>query len=396
MVYMKIAVFSESSSEYGRRLIDGVAAYALKASDLRLTWINPDARPSRQAFDGCDGVVARIANDAIARRLMRTGLPVVDVFCQRPYPGFFGVNSDHGKIGRLAAEHLLAKRYENFAFVGFLGVSFSDKRRRAFLEALDAEGRAAAVYETELAKDQRAFFNTDIDLVPDKRALSSWLAALPRPTAVFAANDLLALNVARLAKDAGLSVPGDLAILGVDDDRLLCAFAETPISSIDPNAFGIGFAAARALAAAIRTPPTKKAHPIYHVAPGEVRERASTERHAVMPEWLGDALGFIASAMDRPLSTSDLVAATGLSHVTISKTFRRRLGMTPLQYIAGVKMRAARALLERGGLLAKEVAQRVGYSSLSRFSIVYKGYWGHSPRRNAGNTTGMKSAEQGT
>lgn len=378
---MRIAVFSESSSEYGRRLIDGVAAYALKANGLRLAWINPDAKPSRRAFDGCDGIVARVANDAIARRLKRTGLPVVDVFCRRAYPGFFGVNSDHVKIGRLAAGHFLAKRYENFAFVGFRGVSFSGKRGRAFADALGALGRAVAVYETALAQDQRAFFNTDIDLAAaDGRALAAWLAALPRPTAVFAANDLLALNVARLAKDAGLSVPGDLALLGVDDDRLLCAFAETPISSIDPNAFGIGFAAARALASAIRTPPAKKAHPVYHVAPGGVRERASTERHAVQPEWFGDALGFIDSALDRPLSTADLVAATGLSHVTISKMFRKKLGMSPLRYITGVKMRAARALLEGGGLLAKEVAQRVGYSSLSRFSVAYKGYWGRSPR----------------
>lgn len=113
--------------------MDGVAAYAQKAHDWRLVWISPDAKPIRGAFDGCSGVIARVANDALARRLARTGLPVVDVFCQREYAGFFGVNSDHETIGRLAAEHFLAKRHTAFAFVGFRNVSFSMKRRLSLI-----------------------------------------------------------------------------------------------------------------------------------------------------------------------------------------------------------------------------------------------------------------------
>ncbi len=106
---MKIALFTECSSEYGRRLVDGVAAYAQKTRDWRLVWINPEAPHGRRMFDGCAGVIARVANDAMAHRLALTGLPVVDVFCQREYAGFFGVNSDHETIGRLAAEHFLSK-----------------------------------------------------------------------------------------------------------------------------------------------------------------------------------------------------------------------------------------------------------------------------------------------
>lgn len=377
---MKIALFTECSSEYGRRLVDGVASYAQKAHDWRLVWINPAAKLVRGAFDGCSGVIARVANDALARRLARTGLPVVDVFCQREYAGFFGVNSDHETIGRLAAEHFLAKRHTAFAFVGFRNVSFSMKRRRAFAEALERHGCKVATREMPLVRDQRAFFNMDARPISGEHLLQTWLGKLPRPVAVFAANDLLAVTVSRLAKNAGVAVPEDMAILGVDDDRLLCACAETPISSIDPNAFGIGFSAARALAAVLKMPPSRKRHPVHHVAPRGIVERASTERHAVSPVWFADVLGYIDSAIDKPLSTVDLVTRTERSHVTISKMFGERLGMSPVRYITSVKMKAAKRMLADGNLLVKEIAARTGYASIARFSTVYRAFWGHSPR----------------
>ena len=377
---MKIILLTENSSEYGRRLVDGVAAYAQKTRDWRLAWGNPDALPGRGMFDGASGIIARVANDDIARRLAQTGLPVVDVFCQREYADFFGVNSDHEAIGRLASEHFLSKRHTAFAFVGFRNVSFSMKRKRAFTETLERQGHTVETLEMPLIRDQRAFFNMDARPISGERTLQAWLGKLPRPVAVFAANDLLAVTVSRLAKEAGVSVPEEMAILGVDDDRLLCACAETPISSIDPNAFGIGFSAARALAAVLKKPPSRKPHPIHHVAPRGIVERASTERHAIKPQWLADALGYIDSALDKPLSTADLVARTGRSHVTLSKMFAEKLGTSPVRYITGVKMNAAKKMLAAGNRLVKEVADRTGYASVARFSTVYKAFWGHSPR----------------
>ena len=378
--------------------MDGVAAYAQKAHDWRLVWISPDAKPIRGAFDGCSGVIARVANDALARRLARTGLPVVDVFCQREYAGFFGVNSDHETIGRLAAEHFLAKRHTAFAFVGFRNVSFSMKRRRAFAEALERHGCKVATREMPLVRDQRAFFNMDARPISGEHLLQTWLGKHDirfvhrtlRAEDGFGGGEIywvanlepsgIAFSVSRLAKNAGVAVPEDMAILGVDDDRLLCACAETPISSIDPNAFGIGFSAARALAAVLKMPPSRKRHPVHHVAPRGIVERASTERHAVSPVWFADVLGYIDSAIDKPLSTVDLVARTGRSHVTISKMFGERLGMSPVRYITSVKMKAAKRMLADGNLLVKEIAARTGYASIARFSTVYRAFWGHSPR----------------
>lgn len=377
---MRIALVAENSSEYGRRLIDGVAAFAREERVWRLTWLRIEELRKPQPLKGFSGVIARVANDAIARPLKAARIPVVDVFCQKAYPAFYGVNSDHETIGRLAAEHFLAKRHRHFAFAGFKGVAFSEARRAAFIHALP--DRQVACWAAPLLRDQQTFFNDRTGAVVDARGMDAWLRSLSSPTALFAANDLLALQIMERAEQLGINVPEELAVLGVDDDRLLCAFASTPISSIEPNAYGIGYTAARILAKALRDPSAADLpHSILHVAPNGLVERASSERHAVHPEWLADALGFIDASIARPISTADILALTGHSHATVRKTFIRVLGESAQRYILRVKMNAAKKLLESdGNLLVKEVAERTGFASTAYFCTVYRAFWGTSPR----------------
>ena len=377
---MKLALILENSSEYGRRMAEGIADYARSLRTIRLAWYNPETLSPGETFAGVDGIIARITSDAMARRLARTGLPVANVFFQKDYPDFFGVMPDQEAIGKLAAEHFLEKWHKNFAFVGFRDVAFSTMRRDGFLAELGRSGRTAAVNELALTGDMRAFFNADLSPVAELRELQDWLAGLPRPVAVFAANDLLALNLLHLAAGAGIGVPDDMAILGVDDDKLICAFADVPLSSIDQNARGVGYAAARMLVAAIKAAPDRKRHRAWRVAPAGLVERASSGRHAIQPEWLADVLGFIDANLDRPLSTADLVKFAGRSHVTISKAFAAKLGVSPVRYITERKMNSAQRMLAGGDLLVKEVALRVGYTSFARFSAIYKGFFARSPR----------------
>lgn len=377
----KIAVIVENSSEYGRQIIDGVADYAQKERDWRLTWVSPRNFDAAMLPAGCQGVIARVVTDGMARKLRKAGLPVVDIFCARQRPNFHGVDSDHFAIGRMAAEHFLSKRHTSLAFAGFTGVPFSDLRLRGFVETLRDQGITPTVLTSVMTNDHRTFFNDQIVDVVESRPLEKWIRRLSSPTALFAANDLMALQVSRLAEKNGIRIPADLLVLGVDDDRQLCAFAGTPMSSIDPNAFEVGRSAARILSAAIRDPPEKKLHPIYRVRPKSLVERASTQHHGISPEWLADALGFIDASLDRPLSTFDIVEHAGLSHVAVGKMFQKKLGMSPQKYITKLKMDAARQMLENdGSLRVKEVAVRLGFSSLAYFCNVYRQYWGRSPR----------------
>jgi LacI family transcriptional regulator len=345
-------------------------------------WCNPRGQSFERIIGDCQGVIARIISDELAEKLLQTNLPIVDVFCAHGRDDRFdGVDSDHNTIGRMAATYFISKRYSTMAFAGFKGVPFSLMRLQGFSDILQGVGLVPLMYEAEMKNRNQTFFNDEVADAVDSRKLALWLRTLPRHTALFAANDLMAAQISRLACESAIRIPSDLLLLGVDNDSQLCAFADTPISSIDPCAYEVGYSAARMLAALMRRKPAAKFHRVYRVRPGELVERASTLRHDISPEWLADALGFIDASLDRPLTTADIVAHVGLSHVAVGKMFRRKIGMSPQRYICKLKMETARRLLEAdGSRRVKEVAVRLGFSSLAYFCNVYRQYFGHSPR----------------
>ena len=347
-------------------------------------WGNPRNPSFKSRLAECQGVIARITTDDMAQTLRRTALPVVDVFCASKSADFYGVDSDHEAIGRMAAEYFISKRYSTLAFAGFKGVPFSEMRLRGFTDVMCQAGLSPLVHEAKMKNNNQTFYNDEIVDVVNSHRLVSWLRQVPEHTAIFAANDLMSSQISRLAGELSMRIPADIILLGVDNDSQLCAFADSPLSSIDPNAFDIGYSAARILASVIRRKPKVKIHPIYRVRPGELIERASTRRHDISPEWLAEALGFIDSSVDRPLSTADVVAHVGLSHVAVGKMFHKKLGMSPQRYINGLKMNLAKQLLKSDkSLSVKEVSAKLGFSSPAYFCNAYRNRWGCSPRRGA-------------
>ena len=374
-----IALLTENSREYGRELLKGVAAFAQERRDWLLRLLTPGDLRERRPLKNFDGAIVRIVDPVTRRRLKEARIPIVDAFCQRNDPDFIGVDSDHAAIARMAADFFLSRRFAHFAFCGFAGTAFSNLRRDAFVRRLADAGFGCAVFSAPEPPDDSIFFEEKTDLPRTSAALTEWLKALPSRTAIFCSNDLRAYQLLRIAADCGRAVPQDLAILGVDDDTLLCSFATPPLSSINPNARRVGYAAARLLHAALENPAPRKMRPIYHVAPGDLIERASTEFHPVDPAWLSDALVYIDRNLTRPVSTADLVAHTGVSHTSIEKVFHRFFGMSAGQYILSVKMDAAQRLIGEGQLSGKEIAARTGFSSPQYFCRTYRNFFGHAP-----------------
>ena len=375
----RIALLTENSREYGRELLKGIAEFAQERRNWILRLLTPsDLRP-RSALAGFDGVIARLADTATRRRLAASRLPVVDAFCQNPSPSFIGVDSDHDAIGEMAAGHFVSRGFRSFAFCGFNGTAFSDARRRAFVRALGNAAFSCSVYSAVEPPDDAMNFAERADLPAHADLLRKWFISLPPQTAVFCANDTRAYQLLGIAAENGIAVPQHAAIMGVDNDTLLCSFASPPLSSIDPNAKRIGYAAARLLHRAMEDPAKDKIRPVYRVRPGDLVERASTEFHPVGPAWLSEALVYIDRNMSRPVSAADIVAIAGLSHTSVEKTFRKVFGESAGKYILRTKMNEAQRLIEKGGLSGKEIAARTGFSSPQYFCRTYRSFFGRSP-----------------
>lgn len=371
----RVAILVENSRAYGRAIIEGVAAFAQEERD----WIlRPLARTDAVAskLKGFDGVIARIADDRLAARLRRLGLPTVDVFCQKPQAGILGVDSDHAAIGKMARDFFRTRGFKNLAFCGLPGVAFSDARERAFSDAQTFVYSREAICPT----DESQFYGERIDRIPDARQLRTWVKDLPTPIAVFCCNDLRAIQLQQIVRECGFCVPQDFALLGVDNDTIACSYAEVPISSIDPNAVEVGYEAAHLLHALMSEGKGGRGERFRAVKPAAIIERASSEFMPVDPPWLGEALMYIERNMRRPITAREIFALSHRSSTLVENVFRARLGKSVQMYITAVKMREARRLLANPALRISEVADLCGFASPQYFCRTFTAVSGVNPR----------------
>ena len=370
---LRVAVSAERSSAYGRGFIGGIAEVAESHPDWELSLLEPSP-VTPQAARAFDAWICRIADAASAAALAACGRPVVDCLCHVPHPRFATVRTDAAAIGRLAAEHLLAHRFARFAFCGYRRIAFSDRRRDAFAQALEARGIRPEIYRPPLRPGNR--FGRDfllgdrLESPPDAADLSAWLARLPKPVGVFCCDDLRASQVRARCRELGLDVPGDLAILGVDDDPIYCMFTSPRLSSIDPDSPAIGRLAAETLAGLLDAP-EGSTPPNLLVAPRGVVARDSTDALPGAPGWLVEACRFIRLNAAAGISAADVFRHVGYSRTLVERHFRATLGETVQSRIADARLSEACRLLETTALPVKEVAARAGFASLEYFSRAF-------------------------
>lgn len=151
------------------------------------------------------------------------------------------LSTDSETVGRLAARTLLANgQYSSFGYVGlFASCAWSRDRGTFFAREVRGNGPCAV----------RVFGG---DPLEDAEGLAEWLAALPKPAGVFAANDCAAALVLRVCARRGIRVPDDMSVLGVDDDPVLCVHTRPTLTSIHPDFERMGYLAAGELARLLR------------------------------------------------------------------------------------------------------------------------------------------------
>ena len=368
----RIGVLVELTRAFGRELCEGITSYAQEHDGLTPVFIDMKALARPTLLSGFDGFIARVMNDTIARRLAASGKPVVDVYYEKPRAGFAVIKTNHTRLGSLAAEHFIERKFSNFGFCGFSGGRFSEYSRQAFCRALSSRGHSCYCYEpspsTRYEFDPSVLINERLNRAPDEKALARWLNKAHKPIAVFCPNDLRAWQLLQVCRDCGVDVPHEVAILGLDNDVLVCGFSKPMISSIDPNTPEIGRMAMHTVVEMIGNPALAKRQIVRQVLPSGIVERTSTEVYPVDPPWLSDALVYIRKHISNRLSASEVYAHLGHSHTTVDTAFRNALGTTVQKTIAATRIEAARHLLRTSVLSIAQVAEKCGFASQEYFS----------------------------
>ena len=378
----RIAVAAERSSAYGRSFIRGVAEAAERHPEWDFVLIDPHAIASK-AKESFDGWICRATDVRATKALAKVGCPVVDCLCAVDAPMFASVKTDAERIAALAAEHLLKRRFANFAFCGYRRVVFSDRRRNAFAAHLERKGMRTAIYRTPFARQNRFgsdfLLGTRVDTPPDSADIAIWLKRLPKPVGVFCCDDLRASQILALCRTLGLSVPDDVAIIGVDDDPIYCMFSTPRLSSIDPDAMTIGRTAAATLERMMSDPAAAADPPKIAVPPKCVMARESTNTYPNAPRWFADAVSFMRENAAKGISASDVFRHVGFSRTVVERAFRENLASSVQRQIAEARIAKAKELLSTTSMPVKEIAHLSGFSSLEYLSRAFASATGLAP-----------------
>ena len=363
---------------YGRELLRGIASFAAQKGNAQLQSVS-QTTPSGALVRSSDGIIMRLFGNRIVRAVRQHAIPTVDIYGEKTHPGIAEVHGDYAAIGNLAADFFLRRRYENFAWCGIADVVFSNQIRDAFTARLRDAGKTVFINDSP-KEAQQVIDCFAPDRIPDAKQLARWLKTLPRPIALFCCNDHRAYQVMHVATAAKIRIPSEISILGVDNDPMICAFADTPISSIDPDAYRIGYTAARVLDGMIKIPPRVKAHNSVLIPPKCIIERESTQYIPIAPPWLAKALLAVETRLSEGINAADVCAATGKSAPTVERAFREKLHSSVIGFINAKRLEKAKHLLKTTDLLTKEIAAACGFSSAQYFCRLFSTRYGKSPQ----------------
>jgi LacI family transcriptional regulator len=372
--FLRIGLVFSPGLAYCRGILRGIKRYA----EARPDWLFLPLAPGRQALRRLraarpSGVIAHIYSAELAEALPRLGVPVVNVcgvFDGLPVPR---VGVDDDRCGRLAAEHLLDRGLRHFAFVGQRDHAYSVRREAGFRRALERHGLRPACYHE---RRPRPFDPMGRLWALDPR-LQKWVAALPRPVGVFAPNDLWGVQLIEVCRQAGLQVPDEVALLGVDNDDLLCGLARPPLSSVALPAERIGYDAAGLLGRLLRRG-RAPAHPRL-VPPVGVVARRSTDLLAVADPEVAAAVRFVRENRHQPIRVPDILGAVPVSRRALERRFRRAVGRSLLDEIRRAHVGRARELLAQTDLPMPAVAEHAGFSDARQLSTVFRTVTGQTP-----------------
>jgi LacI family transcriptional regulator len=368
-----VALLVESTRAYGRGLLAGIASYLRQHG----SWIvdcherNLSEAPPcwLSRWDG-DGVIARVTTRPLARAIRALGLPTVDLYGWLPGVDWPCLRADNSRVAALAADHFQERGFRHLAYCGFAGVNYSDERLRLFLRRVRAAGHVCHVGPSPRVRPSVGTAASEQQGVLYEAELADWLRRLPKPVGVLACNDVRGQQVLNACREAGLAVPDEVAVLGVDNSELVCNLSDPPLSSVDLNCERIGYEAAALLARLLaggRAEPRTRL-----LEPRGIVTRRSTDVLAIEDPETAAAVRLIRTRACDGLTVRQLLASCPLSSSSLERRFAQLLGRTPKAEILRVKVQRVQELLAHTDLSLAAIAARAGFKHPEYLSFVFK------------------------
>ncbi|HBO43427.1 MAG TPA: XylR family transcriptional regulator [Planctomycetaceae bacterium] len=368
-----IALLIESSRVCGRELLRGIARFA----QIKGNWILyhqerslGDTAPDWLKSWRGDGIIARIDSKHLLDQVRATRLPTVDTRLLFDVEDIPSVGVDNRAVARVAVEHLLERRFRHYAACGFAGVNYSEERCASFAECAAARGYSVDTWLGRVSRRARTTAIIESRGFSHEEELQDWLMSLAKPVGIFATNDVRGQQVLNACRHCGLAVPDEIAVLGVDDDPVICDLCWPPLSSIAFRFEAMGYQAAEVLDQLMQG-----RRPAVHrqlVPPHDVVARQSTEVVAIPDTDTAAAVRYIREHACEGIDVRDVVGYATCSRSTLERRFARHLGRTPQAEIVRVRLQRVRQLLTNTDYSLEVISRIAGFNHVEYMCSLFK------------------------
>jgi LacI family transcriptional regulator len=369
-----VALIFDYHLGYARGVLRGIKEFAQSRPDWVLLPLDTEG-VTRELLAAAhpQGLIASVLTEGLSRLLLEVRQPIVNVASVLSGLSFPRVGVDHRLVGEFAAEHLRQCGLSHFAFVGNAHHLYSTERETGFRDALAAVGHGVDSY---YERGKRSYRQRGRLLVLDER-LRRWLQGLPKPVGIFAGHDVWALQVVEACRLAGLRVPEDVAVVGVDNDDLLCELARPSLSSVIVPAERVGFEAAALLDRMLAGDQPPRG-PVLIPPPGVV-SRQSSDVLAIDDPVVAQTVRFLRDSAHLPLRVADVLRAVPVSRRALERRFQAVLERGLAAEIRRLHVDKAKQLLADSELPMQTIAERCGFSSQYQFSRAFRREAGMTP-----------------
>lgn len=376
----RIALLFNANKSFDREIIAGIGAYLGSTRSAWDLFLEEDFRLRLAGIEHWqgDGIIADFDDPAVASALARCQVPVVAVggsyADETQYPrGVPYVATDNHKLIKLARDHLIDVGLHRFAMFSLPKARenrWAQERENAFLSLMrddQMEGEIFRGCETSASSWDEAV-----------QGQIAWLRSLPKPVGVIAVTDARARQLLQACTIAGIEVPEQVAIIGIDNDPMVRLLTRIPLSSVIQGAQEMGRTAAHLLDQMLHGVRLRDTR--IQVPPAGINVFASSQHQPVKHPHVMRARHFIRQYACQGIKTHQVAEYVGVSRSSLEAYFRQELGCSVHDVILRFKLDAAKAALEEGERSIADVAQGCGFTSTQYMHLVFKRELGCTPR----------------
>ncbi|MEO5978132.1 MAG: DNA-binding transcriptional regulator [Chryseolinea sp.] len=375
---IKIILLSDFAEEYTKDLLRGITRYSRDHGPWTFCR-TPLYYRETMGIEGivrwateweADGIIGQFYNDEEVKKFTDAGIPVIAQDFRERFSNIPNITGDYKETGRMGADYFLKKGFRNFAFYGFNNIVWSRERAEGFGEKIQEAGYTVNYYENIKTRSMDLWYYKPSDI-------NKWLTSLPKPIALMACDDNEGHQITEAARHAGFKIPEDIAVLGVDNDEMMCDLSDPPLSSIGLDTEMAGYEAAKLLEQMIKSKSTQGRDIV--VKPTQVITRHSTDIFASKDKYIVSALKYIHDNLDKNLKVDQVLKEVPLSRRSLEKRFVQTTGYPVYEYIYNQRIQKFTQKLLETDMTIFEIALDLGLNDSKNIARQFKQIKGLTP-----------------